>query len=196
MEHRASEKYTPTLASYKKKTNKRNLSESDLEDDAADFPRFIVIESLEEVCLAKFSPFLREKVISTRATPKNVKEIWKRNLLVEVESQRRTESLLKLKTFHTTKCKAYPHEKLNISKGVIRSRELALATEEKMSAALGKHGSKMKKKIRKEERIETSAYIQTFNQPYITKEVKIDCCVERVEQYVPAPLIWTLQGSL
>ena len=43
---------------------KRNLSESDLENEAADFPRFIVIESLEEVWLAKFSPFLIEKVIS------------------------------------------------------------------------------------------------------------------------------------
>ena len=29
---------------------KRNLSESDLENEAADFLRFIVIESLEEVC--------------------------------------------------------------------------------------------------------------------------------------------------
>ena len=34
---------------------KRNLSELNSENEAADFPRFIVIESLEEVCLAKFS---------------------------------------------------------------------------------------------------------------------------------------------
>ena len=32
----------------------RNLSESDSENEAADFPIFIVIESLEEVYLAKF----------------------------------------------------------------------------------------------------------------------------------------------
>ena len=42
--------------------------------------------------------------------------------------------------FHTTKCRAYSHEKVNTSKGVIRSRDLALATEEEMSAALGKQG--------------------------------------------------------
>ena len=44
-----------------KQKSKRNLSESDSENEAADLPRFIVIESLEEVCLAKFSPFLIEK---------------------------------------------------------------------------------------------------------------------------------------
>ena len=61
------------MASSKQKS-KRNLSESDLENEAADFPRFIVIESLEEVCLTKFSPILKEKVISARATLKTVKK--------------------------------------------------------------------------------------------------------------------------
>ena len=45
-------------------TKKLNeTSESYSENEAADFSRFIVIESLEEVCLAKFSPFLIEKRI-------------------------------------------------------------------------------------------------------------------------------------
>ena len=52
------------------KKTKWNLADSDLENEAADFPRFIVIESLEEACQAKFLPFLIEKVISARATPK------------------------------------------------------------------------------------------------------------------------------
>ena len=45
------------------KKTKRNLSVSDSENKTADFPRFIVIESLKEVYLAKFSPFLIEKVL-------------------------------------------------------------------------------------------------------------------------------------
>ena len=73
------------------KKTKWNLSESDSENEAADFPRFIVIESLEEVCLAKFSPFLIEKVISTRASPKTVKKTKNGNLLVEVDSRRQAE---------------------------------------------------------------------------------------------------------
>ena len=61
-ERRASEKYTAYMASSNKKT-KWNLSESDSENEVADFPRFLVIDSLKEVCLAKFSPFLRESDI-------------------------------------------------------------------------------------------------------------------------------------
>ena len=80
------------MASSNRKT-KRNLSESDSENEAADFPRFIVIESLGEVCLAKFSPFLIEKVISTRASPKTVKKTRNGNLLVEVDSRRQAENI-------------------------------------------------------------------------------------------------------
>ena len=119
-----------------------------------------------------------------------MKKIQNRNLLVKVRSQRQVESILKMKTFHTTKSKAYPHEKLNISKGVISGRELALATEEWMSSALKKQGVTNIKRIfirKREEKIETNTYIMTFNQPHIPKEVKIGYCVEMVEQYVPAP---------
>ena len=66
------------------KRSKRNLSESDLENEAANLPRFIVIEYLEEVCLAKFLPLLKEKVISTRASSKTVRKTRRGNLLVEV----------------------------------------------------------------------------------------------------------------
>ena len=143
------------MASSSKKT-KRNLSESDSENEAADFPRFIVIESLEEVCLAKFSPFLIEKVIPIRASPKTVKKKRNGSLLVDVDSRRQAENILKIKTLHTTKCRAYPHEKLNTSKGVIRSRELAFATEDEIASALGKRGVTNIKRIsikKAEERI-------------------------------------------
>ena len=60
------------IGANKKLKTKRNLSESDSENETADFPRFIVIKPLEEVCLSKLSPFLIEKVISTRASPKTV----------------------------------------------------------------------------------------------------------------------------
>ena len=74
----------------------------------------------------------RKKVIFTRASPKTVKKTRNGNLLVEVDNRRQAENILTIKTFHSTKCRAYPHEKLNTSKGVIRSRELA--------SALGKQG--------------------------------------------------------
>ena len=98
---------------------------------------------------------------------------------------------LKMKTFRMTKCRAYPHEKLNTSKGVIRSRELVLATEEEMLVALGKQGVTNIRRIsirKGEEGIQTNTYILTFNQPHTPKEVMIGYCLERVEQYIPAAL--------
>ena len=50
------QKQTLLIASSNKK-NKMN-SESDSENEAVEFPRFIVLESLEETCLPKLSPFL------------------------------------------------------------------------------------------------------------------------------------------
>ena len=41
----------------------------------SDFPRFIIIESLQDVKLDQLSPFLIEKIISTRSTPKTVKKL-------------------------------------------------------------------------------------------------------------------------
>ena len=60
MENRSNGKYTASMALSNK--TKWNLSESDSENEAADFHRFIVIEFLEEVCLAKLLPFLIEKL--------------------------------------------------------------------------------------------------------------------------------------
>ena len=71
------------------------------------------------------------------------------NLLVEVDNRRQAENLLKMKSFHYSKCKIYAYERLNISKGVIKSRELALATEEEMAAALGIQGVTNKSKHQK-----------------------------------------------
>ena len=88
-----------------------------------------------------------------------------------MESRREAESILKMKIFYTTKCKAHLLEKLNTSKGDIWSRELALPTEE-MSAALGKQGITSTKIItirKREEKIETITHILTFDRPHIPK---------------------------
>ena len=112
----------------------------------ADFPRFIVIESLDEVYLAKFSPLLIEKVISTTATLKSFKKTRNDNLSVEVDSWRQAESILKMKTFHSTKCRAYPHKKFNTSKGVIRNREGIGFGNQRYVSSPGKTGDHKHKK--------------------------------------------------
>ena len=62
--------------------------------------------------------------------------------------------------------------------------------EDEISSALGKQGETNIKRIsirKGEQRIQTNTYILTFNKPQTPKEVKIGHCLERVEQYVPAP---------
>ena len=63
-----------------------------------------------------------------------------------------------------------------------------MATEDEIASALGKQGVTNIRKISIRKWIQTNTYIQTFYQPHTPKEVKIGYCLERVEQYVPAPL--------
>ena len=64
----------------------------------------IVIESLEGVCQAKFSPFLGEKVIPIRASPKTRNG----NLLVAVDSRRQAENILKNKNVSYDQMQSVP----------------------------------------------------------------------------------------
>ena len=67
---------------------------------------------------------------------------------------------------------------------------MALATEEEIASALGKQGvTNRRMSIRKgEQRIQTYTYILTCNKPRTQNVVKIGYCLERVKQYIPAPL--------
>ena len=126
---------------YSFKKFKRYLSDSDSETES-DFPRFIIIESLQDVKLDQLSPFLIKKIISSRSNPKTVKKLQIGNLLVEVESKKHAENLLKMGKFHNLKCRDYPHTKLNTSNGIVRSKELSLATLEEIESTFKKQGIK------------------------------------------------------
>ena len=67
-----------------------------------------------------------------------------------------------MKTFHNLKCKAYPHERLNTSKGVIRNRDLSLAISEEIKTALGKQEVTDYKRITIE-RVGEEIQMHTFN---------------------------------
>ena len=110
---------------------------------------------------------------------------------MKVESKKHTENLLKMEKFRNLKCRAYPHAKLNTSKGVVRSKELSLATPEVTETAFKKQGIKEYRKFtihRNDGPIQTHTYVLTFEKPSIPKEIRIGYTIERVEQYIPAPL--------
>ena len=54
---------------------------------------------------------------------------------MEVKTKKHAKNLLKMEKFHNLKCSAYPHAKLNTSKGIGRSKELSLATLEEIETA-------------------------------------------------------------
>ena len=70
-----------------------------------------------------------------------------------------------MEKFHNLKCRAYPHAKLNTSKGVVRSKELSLATPEEIETAFKKQGNKEHKRVtihQNDETIQAHTYILTF----------------------------------
>ena len=98
-----------------------------------------------------------------------------------------------------------PTWKLNSSKGIIGSRELALATEGEMLIPLGKQGVTHIRRImirKGGKKIETNIYILTFNQLHVPMEVKIGyywegqtVCSSSTE-VLQMPKMWTPQRSL
>lgn len=138
------------------------------------YPRFIVIETLEGKKMSEISPFLIEKIISQKGNPKTIKKMKNGNLLVEVDNYKDAQNFLRLKKFHTYQCKTFAPEKLNTSKGVIRSHELALATDEEIRTALKKQGVIDHIWIIKKRSGQTNTYILTFDTPEVPKEIKIN----------------------
>ena len=87
-----------------------------------------------------------------------------------------------MKSFHTTKCKEYPHKKW-----VVGCKELMLARTEEMAVALGKLGVTTIKRItirKVGEKMETKIYILTLSYSLIPREVKIGFCLLKVQKYI------------
>ena len=105
------------------KISKRLCPDSDSDSDTSisSFPRFVVLESLEDKHLTKINPFVVEKVISGIVKPVSVKKLNNGTLLIEVDKKTYLDNLLDMQFFTNIKIKSYDHFSLNSSKGVVRS---------------------------------------------------------------------------
>ena len=92
--------------------------------------------------------------------------------------------------FYNIPVKTYLHKSLNVSKGVVRSKELSLCTIEEIKREIKKQGATGVKRvsIKKGGKMETNTYIMAFNTPKIPEKIKVGYTMERVGQYVPNPL--------
>ena len=71
----------------------------------------------------------------------HVKKLKKnQTLLIEVDKRKRADFLLKMTKFHTINVKTYHHKSLNISKGVVKSKELSLCTIDEIKKEMKKQG--------------------------------------------------------
>ena len=155
------------MASVKTKTQAKRLQIECDSDNNEPYPRFIILESKEKLPLTKTSPFIIEKSISALITPKNLKN---GTILIEVTEKKTSWNNIKAKKkkIHNIDIKAYPHERLNTSQGVIRNGELSLCSIMEIKNELKKQNVIDVKRItikKQNEIIETNTYILTFNNP-------------------------------
>ena len=166
-------------------------SDSDSDNSVSSFPRFVVLESLEDKHLTKINPFVVHKVISGIVKPVSVKKLNNGTLLIEVDKKTYADNLLNMKFFTNIKIKSYAHSSLNSSKGVVRSSELSLCTLDEIKSHLKTQAVTDVKRItfrRNDETISTDTYILTFGKPQIPKELKVGYNIVKVNPYIPNPL--------
>ena len=157
------------------------------------FARFLVIQSQDgSNPVTSLSPFIIEKQIeSLIGTPKSVKKLKNKTLLVETNRKSQTENLLKITSFFNIKVSVTEHYSLNSSKGIIRDRMLKGETEDNIVDYLRPQGVTGCKrfKIKKDGKsVETNTLLLTFNRINVPKSLKIFYRVIPVDVYIPNPL--------
>ena len=164
------------MASVKTKTQaKRPHIECDSDNDEP-YPRFIILESKEKL-------HHRKKYFSSYNT-QNRKKLEKWNHPYRGDRKNTSWNNIKAKKIHNIDIKAYPHERLNTSKGVIRNGELSLCSIMEIKNELKKQNVIDAKRItikKQNEIIETNTYILTFNDSKPPLEIKIGYTVVKVE---------------
>ena len=184
-------------------TAKKRLLQTESDDDTEQnphfvfkgndsFARFLVIKSEEEKAVTSLSPFVIEKQMeSIIGTPKSVKKLKNKTLLVETSRKSQTENLLKISTFFGLRVSVSEHQSLNSSKGIIRDRMLKGEKEEEIVDYLREQGVTACKRFkikRDHETIETNTLLLTFNTVNVPKSLKIFYRIVPVDLYVPNPL--------
>ena len=156
------------------------------------FARFLVIKSMEEKAVTSLSPFIIEKQIeSIIGSPKSVKKLKNKTLLVEANRKSQTENLLKTTTFFGLRVSVTEHQSLNSSKGIICDRMLKGEKEDEIVDYLKEQGVTACKrfKIKKDhEMVETNTLLLTFNTVNVPKSLRIFYRIVPVDIYVPNPL--------
>ncbi|GBN38061.1 hypothetical protein AVEN_208397-1 [Araneus ventricosus] len=138
------------------------------------------------------SPFLVEKAITaTVGDVKSTKKLRSGDLLVEVQSRKQSEQIVKLKTFSNIPVTVSPHVSLNSSKGVVTCGELLNVTTEEILKELQSQGVSHVRRIsirRDGQLLNTKHLILTFDSAKLPEHIKAGYMRLSVRAYIPNPL--------
>ncbi|XP_055944610.1 uncharacterized protein LOC129975572 [Argiope bruennichi] len=146
----------------------------------------------KSVTFHNVSPFLVEKAISgALGSVTSTRKLRSGDLLVEVNSRKQAQQILKLTSLSTIAVSVSPHTTLNTSKGVITCGELFNDTLEKITHELKPEGVTHVRHIsiwRDGQLLPTKHFILTFNRPKLPERVKVCYMKLAIRPYIPNPL--------
>ena len=174
-------------------TSKRAGTDSNDKVQSGAWPSFLVMVGTSETNpLSRVSPFALQKGIEGIAgVPRSAKRLFNGSVLIEVAKRSHADNLLKASEIARCPISVYPHKSLNISKGVVRCRDLASTPEAEILSEMADIGviSVHKIKIRKNnELINSGTVILTFNNPRLPPYIEVFYQRYRVDPYIPSPL--------
>ena len=171
-----------------------NSDQSDSDSPSVNYDRWYIMQGAEnDTSITRLSPFLLEKALKAAAgNLKTIKRLEKGDILLEVSSEVQSRCLLKLNNLAGCPVLVTPHKTMNISKGVIRCKDLLNCEKEEILVELKTQYVKdiynISVKTDSGDRRKTNTFIVTFNIPSAPKFLKIGYIRVPVATYIPNPL--------
>ncbi|GBM76567.1 hypothetical protein AVEN_254396-1 [Araneus ventricosus] len=161
---------------------------------ASNFPTFFLIKriSSSNETFHSVSPFLVEKaIVSNIGEVKCTKKLRSGDLLVEVQSRKQSQQIVKVQKFSNIPVTVSPHASLNSSKGVTTCGELLnVPTDEILKELQGQGVSHVRRiSIRRDgQLLNTKHLILTFDSAKLPENIKAGYMRLSVRTYIPNPL--------
>ncbi|XP_055924742.1 uncharacterized protein LOC129956818 [Argiope bruennichi] len=153
---------------------------------------FVIKRTKDEENFHTVSAFLVQKAISsTVGEVVSIRKLHSGDLLVEVNSRKQAQQLLKLKALATIPLNVSAHRTLNSSKGVITCGELFNVSLEEITQKLSSQGVTHVRRItirRAGKLLETKHLVLTFNSPKAPESIKAGYLKLHVKAFIPNPL--------
>ncbi|GBL60773.1 hypothetical protein AVEN_200510-1 [Araneus ventricosus] len=134
---------------------------------------------------------VEKAITATVGDVKSTKKLRSGDLLVEVQSRKQSEQIVKLKTFSNIPVTVSPHASLNSSKGVVTCGELLNVTTEEILKELQSQGVSHVRRIsirRDGQLLNTKHLILTFDSAKLPEHIKAGYMRLSVRAYIPNPL--------